>query len=43
MRMHYSRFGYRTLCGMHLSDSRWLCRERSRVTCLRCLSSKACK
>lgn len=36
MRMHYSRFGYMTACGKRLSDTRYLTRTLSRLTCRTC-------
>lgn len=38
MKIHLSRFGYRTACGKHLSDSRHIVRNfPSDVTCLTCI------
>lgn len=36
MKMHWSRFGYTTACGKHLSDSRHLTRGAREVTCKTC-------
>lgn len=37
MKMHWSRFGYLTACGKHLSDTQHLTRGEQVVTCKTCL------